>query len=331
MKVIYMIKLLNNTSKKQLTGRRASLPLRNPKEFSIIFLGDSHVGMNIRKNPTCKYQLKNYKSILKSIDSNDNTLIAVFNGGDGGHNGDFVEKFAAVTSNLMNNKPYKIPFFSAVGNHEYIHDHSLNEYKSYISKKENDVIKLYGKNFGPKVAVIMLNTGRLSSNRCSKGSRDVIKNSINKIKNDPIYKSVINDKSVKIIIDMHVPPPMPVFMQPQSSHLWCPQSQEHFSQFIKSIKASRILAIVTHHKHGFIQPEINSQYYFLNKIPVFLTAQGGNCDPVSSSDLRAKYSYYKIHLSTKTPRSRDNYTIKSVHRLDVNVSKSKVSKEVKIY
>lgn len=326
-----MIKLLNNTSKKQLTGRRAFLPLRNPKEFSIIFLGDTHVGMNNRKNPTCKYQLKNYKSILRSINSNDNTLIAVFNGGDGGHNGDFVAKYATVTRDLMNNKPHKIPFFSGVGNHEYIHDHGLNEYKSYISKKENDVIKLYGKNFGPKVAVILLDTGGPSSDRCLKVSRDVMKTSINKIKNDPIYKSVIDDKSVKIIIDIHTPPLMPVFMQTYSSHLWCPQSQKYFIQFIKSIKASRILAIVTHHKHGFIQPEINSQYYFLNKIPVFLTAQGGNCDPVSSTDLRAKYSYYKIHLSTKTPSSRDNYILKSVHRLDVNVSKSKVSKEVKIY
>lgn len=326
-----MIKLLNNTSKKQLTGRRSSLPLRNPKEFSIIFLGDSHVGMNKRKNPTCKYQFKNYKSILKSIDSNDNTLIAVFNGGDGGHNGDFVAKFAAITRDLMNDKPHKIPFFSSVGNHEYIHDYGLNEYKSHISKKENDVIKLYGKNSGPKVAVILLDTGRPSSSSGTNDSGNTMKNSIKKIKNDPIYKSVVNDTSVKIIIDMHLPPCMPVFTQTSHSHVLSPQAQKYFTQFVKSIKTSRILAIITHHKHGFIQPEINSQYYFLNKIPVFLTAQGGNCDPVSSSDLKSKYSYYKILLSTKTPNSRDNYTLKSVHRLDVNVSTSKVSKEVKIY
>lgn len=331
MKVIYMPQLLNNIGNKRLKTRRASSQLRKPSQFSIIFLGDPHVGMNHRQHPTCIYHLANYKAILKSINSSDNSLIAIFNGGDGADNANFISNFASVTETLMNAKPHKIPFFSAVGNHEYIHDSTLDEYKKYISKKESDVIKLYGQNFGPKVAIIMLDTGGPSSNGCKNDKGTILAKSIAQIKNSAAYKSIIKDKSVKIIIDMHIPPRMSVFTQTTKTHVLCPDAEKHFRQFVKNIGLSRFLAIVTHHKHGFIQPHINSQYFFLNKIPVFLTAQGGNCDPAISSDLSAKYSYYKMQLSTTTPNSRDNYKLKSIFRFDVDVKNSKISKTIQVF
>lgn len=323
---------LNDASKNQLKKRRATIPLRKPAVFSIIFLGDAHVGMNGRPNPTCKYRIKNYRSILKSINSNDNTLISIFHGGDEGDKGVYVSNFVSITKNLMNNKSHTIPYFAEVGNHEYQGDLLLSQYRKYVSSKDSDVIRLYGSNYGPKVAVVMLNTGGPSDNGCMGGSGTIIANSISEIRNSAAYKAVIKDKSVKIIMDMHIPPRMPVFRgNPPTHHRLCPNAETHFKNFVNSIGTNRILFIVTHHKHGYIQPKINSKYLYLNKIPVFLTAQGGNCDPVSSSDKRSKYSYYKIEIATNTPNSRDNYMLKNAYRFDVDVNTSKVVKVITIY
>lgn len=323
---------LNSESKNELKTRRATIALRKPSVFSIIFLGDAHVGMNQRLNPTCKYRIKNYRAILRSINSNDNTLISVFHGGDEGDKGAYVQNFVSITKKLMNRKHYRIPYFAGVGNHEYQGDPSLSEYKKYISSSDNDVIRLYGSNYGPKVAVIMLNTGGPSDSGCKNGSGTIIANSIAEIKNSSAYKAVIKDKTVKIIIDMHIPPRMPVFRgNPPTHHRLCPNAESHFKNFVNGIGTNRILFIVTHHKHGYIQPKINSRYLYLDKIPVFLTAQGGNCDTVSLVDKRSKYSYYKIDMSTNTASSRDNYKLKNAYRLDVDVNTSKVVKVITIY
>lgn len=326
-----MAMLLNDTSKNQLKDRISSSQLRKPKEFSIIFLGDTHIGMDRRGHSACNYSSDHYMAILRSIDSNDDTLAAIFVGGDAGHKDQFVAKFASITSTLMMSKPHQIPIFSGVGNHEYMHGHLLKGYKEHISKTDNDIIQLFEKDFGPKVAVIMLNTGGPGSNGYASGNNSNLAKSITQIKNNPIYQSIVNDKSIMLIIDMHIPPCIPVFTKVSETHVLSSLSENYFHEFVTSIGPNKILAIVTHHLHGYIQSHINTKHYYMDQIPVFLTAQGGNCDPVMSSALSSKYSYYKLNFSTKSPKSRKSYKLKSVYRFDINVSNSTVIKKVKIY
>lgn len=322
---------LNDTSKQQLKHRMSNIYLRKPTVFSIIFLADEHVGMNERPDVICKYEIKSYKAILKSINSRDNALMAIFSGGDEGDRGRHLGQFVAITNNFMNNKSHRIPYFAGIGNHEYKEDPSLSQYKKYVSLKLNDVIMLYDSSFGPKVAVIMLNTGGPANDGCLNGKGAILKNSILEIKNSAAYKTVIKDKDVKIIIDMHMPPRMNKFKGNPPSHVLCPNAEALFKNFVNDIGENRILFIVTHHNHIFIQNKVDSKYFYLNKIPVFLTAQGGNCDPVFSSDKRSRYSYYKIEMFTNTPDIRENYKLKNVYRFDIDVDTSKVVKRITIY
>lgn len=344
------VALLNDIGKQLLEQRRQTGPLMKPADFSLIFLGDPHVGYTPPpNNPGCSYNINYYKALLRAIDSTDSTLMAIFNGGDGANDGAHVDDFRNVTVTLMNGKSQKIPFFSGVGNHEYIHDFSLTAYKANISSKTNDVIHLYGNTFGPKVAVIMLNTGTSTDGSIPGSSgKLIIKESIDQIVQSQQYQSASKDPSVRFIIDMHIPPNIPV-LRGDCSHVLCDPSicanctrctnscinsststQGYFHNFVQSVGAGKILAIVSHHKHGFIQPFVGSQYRYFG-IPVFLTAQGGNCDPISSSDPEARLSYYKFYFHTDSPHSRDNYKLNGVNRIDVNPVTQKSLAPIPIY
>lgn len=290
----------------------------NGQNFAIAFLGDSHIGRTDCKCGTnCPED--RYTTLLKKI-RNMKGIYTIIHGGDASDYGNNVlNKFVSDTKKILKYNSTtvkdedKTPLFANIGNHDYKLGKApskgvdINDYHKLIGK-DNAIVKLFGSVKGPKVAIVLLNTGYSNSGQLTNGLKfeDQL-NDLAKRMGDIIKKH----SSVRFIIDMHIPPRIP--NQLTGTHVLNPAFNNAFRRFLKKHPA-RILAIVTHHKHGNVQSTAY-HYIFTNNgkkynIPVYLTAQGGHCDPTKGS---AQYSFYRMDLV----KSGAPYKINAVYRYDM--------------
>lgn len=303
-------------------------------DFSVAFIGDSHIGETTVHSPKegpceCGSNCpeRRYKTLLSKINALK-SIYAIIHGGDGAdYAAKMLKRFVNDTEAILkyNNTTIsdadKKPLLHNIGNHEYKIGKNpstgvdMNEYNNLVGKA-NNIIKFFGSTNGPKVAVILLNTGYSNHGQLPKGMNF-------KTQLDNLAKQmdtiIQNHNSVRFIIDMHIPPRIP--HQLTGSHVLNDNYNYYFRQFLKK-HPGRILAIVTHHKHGTIQMAAY-QYTFKTKnkkynIPVYLTAQGGNCDYNKSPNEPTRYGFYRMVLT----KSGNSYKIKNVYRYDMVRSSS---------
>ncbi|OPJ56142.1 metallophosphoesterase [Clostridium oryzae] len=351
---------LNSDSTSILIKRIQNKSLSSPKNFSIIFIGDTHVG-KVRSH--CNHnEGENYKALLKKINKSKNKkeVIAIIHGGDGC---DFPDKgktnlkdFVDITKSGLEYKNIvhennKIPFFMNVGNHEYNKKTSshLKEFGNLIGKR-NYVVKLFDNTNGPMIAVVLLQTGMEVYGGSLGGSKlKTFKDAIEDVEAQmEAIKSNNKYKSVKFIIDMHIPPTLPVFNKKiadcsdpppkgkKKAHSLCIKNDNtdfinFINRFTKKYKNS-ILAIVCHHKHWYFQPNIrNNSNYMISNVPVFITAQGGNCHRIKKN-APGQFSYYELKFSTTSSTKknyRKHYKLNKVYRMDLDIKSNKLTKKIK--
>lgn len=299
------------------------------KDFSIAFLGDSHIGQTTVHSPKegkCECGTncpeKRYKTLLRKINGLKG-IYTIIHGGDGAdYAAKMLKKFVNDTETILKyndttvKDENKKPLFENIGNHDYKIGKNpstgvdMKDYNNLVGK-DNNIIKFFGNIKGPRVAVILLNTGYSNEGQLPKGMdfKQQLDN-LSGMMNEIIKKH----NFVRFIIDMHIPPRIP--HQLTGSHVLNNNYNYYFRQFLKKHPA-RILAIVTHHKHGVIQSAAY-HYTFTTKnkkydIPVYLTAQGGHCDYNKSHNEKTRYSFYRMNLTN----NGNFYKIKNVYRYDM--------------
>lgn len=321
---------LHDTSLAILQKRAANFPANSP--FALGLLGDSHIGqVNCPMNPTW------YREILKKNVSKK--VYAIIHGGDASdRGGTTLKSFVSITRNQLKYGKVtasKTPIFVNIGNHDYKKGKSVSRagYTNNIGR-HNSIIKLFDGGNGPRVAVVLLDTGYTISGQLPSGE-----NYTNLLKDieDKMITLVKNHQTIRFIIDMHVPPQITGDINFNKSHVLMTKYNAKFKKFIKDFTSKypgRILAITAHHKHGWIQ---NKAYFFTYKtydmkshrIPVYVTAQGGHCDGNAGN---AQYSFYILRFAQKT--GVNHYSISSVSRYNVTyvaaTNRYKVSKAIPI-
>lgn len=310
---------LNEIGKHILKIKRQKF--KDGQDFSIAFLGDSHIGRtNCKCGTDCTEE--RYVTLLSKINNGKN-VYAIIHGGDASDYGNgSLERFVNDTTKTLNydnteiKEEDKIPLFSNTGNHDYKFGKfpdgciTIDDYHNNIGK-DNDIIEFFGNNKGPEVAVILLNTGYGNSGKLIGTAK--FKDKLNNLSLN--MKNIIkNHKFVRFIIDMHIPPVIPYEIT--GTHTLNPEFDSDFKKFLKKYP-ERILAIAAHHMHGQIQ---NAAYHYkiTNKfqeysIPVYVTAQGGQCDSNKPPYKNAQYSFYKMNLS----KVSSSYMLNSVYRYDM--------------
>lgn len=283
---------LTNESKVYLKERKKKF--KNATELEIAFIGDSHIGqteygrkINRKKCQCSGCNEKYYKAMINNINK-DKGIISIIHGGDATDNNiEGLRKFKAISREVLNYNSKKsdgsvMPIFTNVGNHDFLH-YSLDEYHKEIGN-DNYIAELYKnpKYTNHRLAIVMLNTGYGSS-----GS-DVI-DSIKKLK-----RIMKKNKYTKYIIDMHIPGRIKDAGNNLSHYLSISENQ-YFRKLLTLFRG-QIIAIVAHHKHGFIQSKAKYIVGRNYKIPVFITAQGGNCDSIKGKKGAAHYSYYVMKI-----------------------------------
>lgn len=257
---------LNDEAYDLLRERR--MDPRFQHEFSLIFVGDSHFGQDCSSGipPEAMYRLL-LERIRKHEKKYGKTL-AIIHGGDGTHGGrKHLEKFIAVTRHALNydaSVEARIPIFMNVGNQEYINDPHLKNYNTLVGNGNHvEEIWLRPQN----TCVLMLNTGGPESDGCSEDNErffEQVQAMEAIIKSHPHYR---------FLIDMHIPPA--IGPHKGKIHALNNEYTALFVQFLNN-NLNRITAVVTHHRHG-LRPT-SSPYWYQGKIPIYLTAYGGNCD-----------------------------------------------------
>ncbi|WP_010250744.1 metallophosphoesterase [Acetivibrio cellulolyticus] len=313
---------LNDTSTKILNMRAAKF--KNNSPFTLGLLGDSHIGQsNCTTNPTW------YRELLKKIVSKN--VYTIIHGGDASdHGGASLKQFVNITENQLKYgtiNASRTPIFVNIGNHDYLRGKttkavSRNDYTKDIGQ-HNNIIKLFDSNKGPRVAVVLLDTGFTISGKLPSGE-DYSK--VLKSIEDKMIDLIKKHNTIRFIIDMHVPPQILATTKNDkkfnSSHVLSTQFNSKFRKFIKDFTSrypGRIIAITAHHKHGWVQ---KNAYYFsyktydmkTHKIPIYLTAQGGHCD---GNVQNAQYSFYIISFATFKKNKKRYYKITNVNRFNV--------------
>lgn len=323
---------LNDTSTKILKKRAAKFKANSP--FTLGLLGDSHMGQsNCPTNPTW------YRELLKKIVSQK--VYTIIHGGDGSdYGGSSLNSFVNITENQLKYgtiSASRTPIFVNIGNHDYLRSKtaksvSRNDYIKNVGNN-NSILKLFDSGKGPRVAIVLLDTGYTISGKLPSGEnyslvlKDIEQKMITLIK---------NHSTIKFIIDMHVPPQILANTKNTKdfnrSHVLLTQFNSRFKSFIKDFTSKhpgRIMAITAHHKHGWIQKQA---YYFSyktydmksHKIPVYVTAQGGHCDGNAHN---AQYSFYTMNFVSRLNKQNNKryYHIASVNRFNVtyNVATNK--------
>jgi hypothetical protein len=330
---------LNDTSTKILKKRAAKF--KADSKFSIGLIGDSHID---QKNCTNNHIW--YRELLEKIVSRK-VYIMVHGGDASDHGGSSLKKFVNITEDelkYLTISELDTPIFVNIGNHDYLRNKtnksvSRADYTTYIGT-HNNIIRLFDSGKGPRVAVVLLDTGYTISGKLPSGE-DYSK--VLKSIEDRMISLIKNHNTIRFIIDMHVPPQILANTQNNkkfnSKHVLLTQYNDRFKKFIKDFTSKhpdRIMAITVHHKHGWIQKKA---YYFSyktydkknHKIPVYLTAQGGHCDGNAQN---AQYSFYIIQFVTFKKNNKNYYKIKNVYRYNVTynvlTNKYKLSKGIKI-
>ncbi len=330
---------LNDTSTKILNKRAEKFKSNSP--FTLGLIGDSHIGQSIcTTNPTW------YRKILSKIVSQK--VYAIIHGGDASdYGGSSLKSFVTITENELKYgtiNASRTPIFVNIGNHDYLRGKttqsvSRNDYTTYIGQ-HNNIIKLFNSGKGPRVAVVLLDTGYTISGKLPSGE-DYSK--VLKDIEDKMIALIKKHSTLRFIIDMHVPPQILADTQNHkkfnTSHVLLTQYNSRFKKFIKDFTSKypgRILAITAHHKHGWVQ---KTAYYFSyktydmkpHKIPIYLTAQGGHCD---GNVHNAQYSFYVLSFSTFKKNKKRYYKITNVNRFnviyDVATNVYKLSKPIPI-
>ena len=143
------------------------------KQFSVIFMGDTHIGSSNTNQNETKY--RNLLNRVRKEDASKKTVVAVIHGGDGVHtdNQKYMQTFVKVSKQVLFKPGDRIPIFANVGNHEYngyINTTKTKKDKVYLAKSYNKLVgdtkKLQAyrltpdsKNIQTMLEVILLNTG----------------------------------------------------------------------------------------------------------------------------------------------------------------------------
>lgn len=313
---------LNIEAKKVLKAK--ILKFKEGQNFSIAFLGDSHIG---QKNCTNEW----YIELLKQI-KYKNVYAAIHGGDASDYGGDQLRKYVDITEKILGyneaiNVESTIPLFTNIGNNDYKIGKSsskgmgIKDYNNFIGN-DNTIIKLYKGRNGPRIAIVLLNTGynvygELSDGKDYKTEFDKLEKNMNDI--------IKLHHSVRFIIDMHIPPRIPDESKFIINHSMDNKFNDAFQEFLKK-NPSKIMAIVTHHIHGCIQTA--AYHYTFNatvktkegntttkrySIPVYLTAQGGHCNFNKKYLANGQHSFYIMNF-TKTGK---HYSISTVYRFSI--------------
>lgn len=306
---------LNSIGKNILKAKRAKFVANS--EFSLAFLGDSHVGM---KNCKCQANCAEarYKSLLRRIKNMKPVYVSVL-GGDASDRSQSLEKFAVATKTVLDyhsaiKDELKTPLFVNVGNHDY-HNGQLETFQNIIGS-ENEIIRLFGNVKGPRVAVVMIDSGYTVSGKLP-GTDTFRKNLA--VLEKKMAEIIKKHSTVRFIIDMHIPPRIPHELS--GTHVLNPTFNHEFRKFLKKHPAG-ILAIVCHHKHGQVHNSAYHLKFMTSKeyaIPVFVTAQGGQCNPNKAPHQDAQYSFIRIDLI----HGITAYKIKNVYRYEMVYDQTK--------
>lgn len=269
---------LNDESYSLLRRRREDPLYQN--EFSLIFIGDSHVGQECSSGAAPEVL---YLRLLERIRANERkyrNILAIFHGGDGTHRGKkHLEEFIAATRYGLDydvSSEDRIPLFMNVGNHEYINDPELKNYNALVGNG-NYIQEIWLR--PQNTSVLFLNTGGPNSDGFFKDPHHFA-NELTAmgaiIKAHPHYR---------FIIDMHIPPA--VGPHKGKSHALNKDYTAQFTKFLKSY-LNRVALVVVHHRHC-VQPS-RIGYLFQGKVPIYLTAFAGHCDCLRLSALKITYS-----------------------------------------
>lgn len=294
-------KLLNDIGKDILKDRLSTNRFGEDKDFSIVFIGDSHVGM---KGSGCEGNtpLKKYTGLLDKINSlgNSQNILCIVHGGDGTHYGcSNLIDFAIATRNELYSgnikKGDQIPLFMTEGNHEYktndsdtkIDSNNL-QYTTVIANPQPGSIQMVTL-LPKKLRLALLNTGYYNNGSFELGNQYEFFSQVNdlgtKMKNSP--------KGERFIIDMHIPPRidnnLPEKVNPNKRpHVLNKEFTDYLTNMINyGENQYKISTIVSHHRHCKYLPGGGSIPYVVSKgsvttntnIPVFITAYGGHCYP----------------------------------------------------
>jgi hypothetical protein len=320
---------LNARAKKILQAKASKF--KNGANFSIILLGDSHIG---QINCTNKW----YTELLKKIRAKG--AYTAVHGGDASDNSTKLKNYVNISKKVLGysntvKDEKKTPLFTNIGNHDYKLGANqgagvnIDKYNELIGN-DNFIIKLYKGAKGPKIAIVFINTGYTVSGQLP-GNKD-FKTELDKLakKMSDIIKS---NNNIRFIIDMHIPPKIPKNAHFNTDHTLNPKYNDIFRKFMQKHPA-RILAIVAHHKHGDVQSSAY-HYTFSNKnvtkkynIPLYLTAQGGHCDHDPNHPIDAQYSFYRMYFKMLG----NHYEIDNVYRYNMKKVGSKyvLSKQILI-
>ncbi len=317
-----MVIPLNMQGFKYLKKRKKQI--KNKNEFSIIFMGDSHNGYIGCPNASNE----NYLGMLAAIKRQNkfsSEAACIIHGGDTAHYNNGLPNFVDNTEKTLYNTEPKIPIFCNVGNHDYHQlasgTYSLSSYRSYVLYKEikygNTIVDLNSAGFNS--AVIMINTGYRMNGYYPPGTNANFHGELVTIRSR--MKSLLKaHPSINFIIDMHIPPHVGYY--PTSGHFHVgPQpsdvlntnwNTEFKNVILKDTNLQpHILAIVAHHRHSYYQRSNN--VYWLDShtpIPVYVTAQGGNC--INNS--------VKSILEVKLIKSKGAYYLGNINRYNYDAN-----------
>lgn len=308
-----------NTRAREILDAKAA-KFKNGKDFSIILLGDSHIG---QFNCTNRWYTELLNKIKSKTISKD--VYTAVHGGDASDNSTRLKNYVNITEKVLaysntTKDDTKIPLFTNVGNHDYKINGKqgagvdIKRYNNLIGN-DNFIIKLFKGSKGPKIAIVFINTGYNVSGQLPGDKNFQIE--LDKLSNK-MSEIIKAHNSVRFIIDMHIPPKIPKNGQFNTNHTLNPKYNDIFRKFMQKHPA-RILAIVAHHKHGNIQSSayrytFNNIKHTINyNIPLYLTAQGGHCDPYKNPPMNAQYSFYKMSFK----KSGNYYKINTVYRYNM--------------
>lgn len=300
---------LNARAKNILQAK--ALKFKNGANFSIIFLGDSHIG---QINCTNKW----YNELLKKVRVRH--VYTAVHGGDASDNSTKLKNYVNISEKILgysntNKDEKKTPLFTNIGNHDYklgaksSDGIGIEKYNELIGN-DNFIIKLYKGAKGPKIAIVFINTGYTVSGQLL-GGKD-FKTELGKLakKMSDIIKA---NSNIRFIIDMHIPPKVLTDAHFNTNHTLNSIYNDNFRGFIKK-HHTKILAIVAHHKHGDFQK--SAYHYTFNKkkyiIPLYVTAQGGHCNPYVKLPT-AQYSFYRMYFK----KLGNHYEIDNVYRYNM--------------
>ncbi|BCN29078.1 metallophosphoesterase family protein [Anaeromicropila herbilytica] len=289
-----------------------------PSNFSIVYMGDTHIGMSgCSQSPESKYE----QLLKKIISSNTNgDILCIVHGGDATDHGIdnlqiFIDKTWKTLYDPYTNDKDKIPLFLNTGNHDFklikvngqVTNYDLTAFNNLVAADElfksdpsaphPDVQvvplnKLY-------LRIVLLNTGY--GNRGSFGSVDIGKfeKEIKEIDKWMTYLQGVSNK-IRFIVDMHIPPQIGTIGNGNPSHVLNNQYSTLFSKDILDKHYRSMITVSSHHRHCKPPTRYYDPHY---KFDFFLTAAGGNCDTVCGGKCNPKcssqykYPYHAIRVN----------------------------------